>query len=80
MEAQMPLSDAAKVGDVATIRRLVAEGADVNVQGVGAWPLAWAAMKGHVAAVRVLVEAGAELEASTVDGARPLHIKAMCQW
>ena len=79
MEVQMPLSDAAADNDI-TIRRLVAEGADVNVQGVGAWPLEWAAMKGHVAAVRVLVEAGAELEASTVDGARPLHIKAMCQW
>jgi ankyrin repeat protein len=75
MEVQMPLSDAAADNDI-TIRRLVAEGADVNVQGVGAWPLEWAAMKGHVAAARVLVEVGAELEACTAGGWRPLQFAA----
>ena len=31
----MPLLSAAKVGDVVNIRRLVAEGADVNLPGAG---------------------------------------------
>jgi ankyrin repeat protein len=56
MEEQMPLHDSAADGDVATIRRLVAEGADVNVQDAkGARPLHWAAVNERVDAVRVLV-------------------------
>jgi ankyrin repeat protein len=78
MEEQMPLINTATVGDVANIRRLVAEGADVNVQdGTGGGrPLHVAAHYGHVDAVRVLVKVGAELEAATVDGMRPLHTAA----
>ena len=57
---------AAAVGDVVNIRRMVAEGADVNVQGPqGVQPLHEAAYHGHVDAVRVLVELGADVEAST---------------
>ena len=75
MEEQ--LLNAAKVGDVSTIRRLVAEGADVNVSGPrGFSPLQWAAHHGHVDAVRVLVEAGAEVEAPAADGVRPLYLAA----
>jgi ankyrin repeat protein len=80
MEEQIPLHDAAAVGDVTTIRRLVAEGADVNVQGAGGeGPLHWAARNGHVDAVQVLVELGADKEASpSADiGARPLHWAAL---
>ena len=77
MEVQM-LYDAAAVGDVATIRRLVAKGADVNVQGdaEGTRPLHLAAASGQVDAVRVLVELGADKEASAADGMRPLHSAA----
>ena len=47
MEELMPLHDAAEVDDVVTIRRLVAKGADVNVQGDGgARPLHAAAQHG----------------------------------
>ena len=69
-------------GDVATIRRLVAEGADVNVQGDGrrktedGRPLHFAALNGHVDAVRVLLELGADKEASADDGGRPLYLAA----
>ena len=77
MEELMPLLSAAKVGDVVNIRRLVAEGADVNLPGAGGVrPLLWAAQEGHVDAVRVLVKVGAEVEAATDDdGSRPLHTR-----
>jgi ankyrin repeat protein len=72
------LHNAAAVDDVVTIRRLVAEGADVNEQGAaeGVRPLHVAAQYGHVDAVQVLVEIGADLEAPAVDGVRPLHMAA----
>ena len=57
---------------------LVAEGADVNVQGAeGGRPLHWAAHHGHVDAVQVLVEGGAEVNASAANGATPLHVAAL---
>jgi hypothetical protein len=68
---------AAGDGDVATIKRMLAEGVDVNVQGPqGVQPLHEAAYHGHVDAVRVLVEVGAEVEASDAGGATPLHTAA----
>jgi ankyrin repeat protein len=79
MEELPPLHIAAKVDDVVTIRRLAAEGADVNEQSAtGARPLHAAAVSGHVDAARVLVEVGAELEASADNGYRskPLHVAA----
>jgi ankyrin repeat protein len=78
MEEIKPMHMAAAVGDVVNIRRMVAEGADVNVQGgpQGARPLHMAAANGHVDAVRVLKEVGADVEASDADGSRPLHAAA----
>jgi ankyrin repeat protein len=74
MDEQMPLHNAAEADDVVNIRRLVAEGADVNVAGDGGWrPLHEAAAEGHVEAVQVLVELGADKEASTAAGDTPLH-------
>jgi ankyrin repeat protein len=53
------LLNAAKVDDVAAIRRLAAEGTDVNVKDVQeTTPLHCAAHHGHVDAVRVLEELG----------------------
>ena len=66
MEEELPLHMAAMDGDVGNIKRIAAEGADVNVQGPeGARPLHVAVANGHVDAVRVLVELGADVEAST---------------
>jgi hypothetical protein len=78
MEEQIPLHDAAVVGDVVTIRRLVAEGADVNAkrEGERTSALHVAAENGHVAVSRLLVELGADKEASTAHGLRPLHTAA----
>ena len=48
---------AAKVGNAAAVRRLLAAGADVNTQDAGAWtPLLWAAQQGHAAVLRLLLE------------------------
>jgi ankyrin repeat protein len=59
MSELMPLHTAAVADDVVNIRRMVAEGADVNVQGPqGSRPLHTAARHGHVDAVRVLVDLG----------------------
>jgi ankyrin repeat protein len=67
MEMQRLLRNAARDCDVATMRRLVAEGADVNGQGAEGWrPLHVAAHYGHVAVVEVLVELGADKNASDV--------------
>jgi hypothetical protein len=75
MEVQMPLHNAAADGDVVNIRRLVAEGADVNLPCDGeARPLHAAAQEGQVDAVRVLVDA--EVDASADNGGPPLHIAA----
>ena len=72
-----PIHEAAKRGDVATIRQELAEGvpADLlvaNRGGNGWWkdttPLMWAAMRGTAEAVKVLIEAGADVNASSSDG------------
>ena len=79
-----PLINAAAVGDVATIRRLAAEGADVNLPGDGgARPLHWAAQEGHVDAAQVLVRLGLIwMHLLLMDAHRCTwrHIMAMWQW
>jgi hypothetical protein len=70
------LHEAAEVDDVTTIRRLVAEGTDVNVQDAGGTrPLHVAVSNGHVEALKTLVELGADKEAPSAGG-RPLHTAA----
>ena len=73
----MELLLAAEDGNVSEVRRLVAEGADVNMQGEGGWsPLHLAAGNGHVEVVATLVELGADVNVQTTDGWRPLHLAA----
>jgi ankyrin repeat protein len=64
------------------MRRLVAEGADVNGQGAEGWrPLHVAAHYGHVAVVEVLVELGADKNASDVmDRDRCTKRHGMVMW
>ena len=72
--AVMELFAAARDGNVSEVRRLVAEGADVNVQGPeGLRPLHFAAQEGHVEVLTTLVQLGADVNVQSNDGRRPLH-------
>jgi ankyrin repeat protein len=74
--AVMSLSMAALDGDVSEVRRLVAEGADVNEQTDGHSPVHLAAYYGHVEVVATLAELGADVDARDDCGLRPLHLAA----
>lgn len=71
-----PVAEAAMRGDGATVRALVASGADVNVaQGDGMTALHWAANRGDSTMAVVLLRAKARLSATTrIGGYTPLHV------
>ena len=71
-----PVADAAMVGDVETVRSLIATGVNVNTaQGDGLTALHWAARNGDVETVAVLVAAGADPAVVTRIGSHtPLHV------
>ena len=71
-----PIVEAAKEGDVATVRQLIESGADVNVaEGDGMTSLHWAAGRGYVEVTRLLLEAGADVAVGTWIGTyTPLHL------
>ena len=71
-----PVADAAMRDDVAAVRALLAEGADVDApRGDGMTGLHWAALNGNAEIARMLVGAGADLEAATRIGAHTaLHV------
>lgn len=76
--AASPIADAAERGDLATVKKLVAEGVSVNAaQGDGMTALHWAADRGDSALTAVLLRAKANVRATTRIGAyTPLHIAA----
>ena len=71
-----PVADAAMQGDAATVRALLAQGADVNeAQGDGMTALHWAARNRDADVARTLLEAGADVGAGTRIGHyTPLHL------
>jgi ankyrin repeat protein len=71
-----PIADAAMQGDVAAVRRLIAEGANVNAaQGDGMTALHWAAEHGDSVVANVLLRAHANVKAVTrIGNYTPLHI------
>jgi len=73
---ESPVADAAMRDDVAAVRALLAEGADVNApRGDGMTGLHWAALNGSSEIARMLIGAGADLEAATRIGAHTaLHV------
>jgi ankyrin repeat protein len=55
---------AAQDGDLSLIKRLLAEGFDINAfDGLGMTPLHWAAKREHLEAAAFLIEAGADVNA-----------------
>ena len=73
-----PVADAAMRGDLAGVRALIDQGADVNgAQGDGMTALHWAAENGSAATAELLLNAGANLSAVTrLGGYTPLHLAA----
>jgi ankyrin repeat protein len=75
---ESPVADAARAGDIETVRALLRDGADANAaQGDGMTALHWSALNDDVAMVRILLYAGATAEATTrLGGYTPLHLAA----
>ena len=68
--------DAARLGHLEELKRLVKAGHDVNQRGsgVGKWtPLMWAARKGHKDCVQYLMQNGAQLDLKDEYGWTALH-------
>ena len=63
------LMNAAVGGDVNAVKKLLNEGADVNVQGFNGWTaLSEAAYGGHTKIVKLLIEKGADVNAESNKG------------
>ncbi len=73
-----PVADAARRGQVETVRTLLKQGADVSAaQGDGMTALHWAAERGDLAIAEMLIYGGANVEAVTRLGHyTPLHLAA----
>src|SRR5207245_861661 len=73
-----PLADAARAGDVTTIRSLIANGADPNeVAGQNNWtPLLHAIHKGQIGSVQALLDGGADINRLSGDETTPLMMAA----
>ena len=71
-----PIADAAMQGDIAVVRKLIAQGANVNVaQGDGMTALHWAAEHGDSVMATLLLRAHANVKAVTrIGNYTPLHI------
>lgn len=62
--AEVELHQAANTGDVKAVRRLVANGVNVNIKDSNGWtPLIVATDFGHVEVVKILIAAGADVNA-----------------
>ena len=67
------ISSAARAGDTKSIKKHLAEGADVNGRDLlDGTPLQWAAYQGHTNALKLLIEKGAAVNATDLWGMSPL--------
>jgi ankyrin repeat protein len=76
--ADTTLAEAARSGDSATVRTLVAKRADVNAPGVdGSTALHWAVHRDDSGMVELLIRAGANVSLENRYGVRPLWVAAV---
>jgi hypothetical protein len=66
------ITDPVQAGDVATVKKALARGADPNLNESGAPPLFYAAERGNVEMVKALLEGGARTEERDMYGSTPL--------
>jgi uncharacterized protein len=76
--ADAPVADAAMNGNIAAIRALLKQRADINApQGDGTTALHWAAFRADVELARLLIDSGADVNAKTRNGElTPLFLAA----
>jgi ankyrin repeat protein len=75
--AQSEVADAAMQRNSAQVRRLMQDGADVNLrQADGATALHWAAYYGDASLALLLLEAGADASAANREGSTPMWLAA----
>jgi TPR repeat protein len=75
--APQSLQDAAKAGDVESLKALLAKGADINAKdGDGITALVWAAIRSQPAAADLLLANGATVDAATSDSSTALLFAA----
>src|SRR5580765_4855642 len=73
--ARSDVPDAVMRGDVAALRALLTQKADVNgTQGDGATALHWAVFREDLATVNLLIQAGANVKVANHEGATPLSL------
>ncbi len=73
-----PVADAAMKGDVAAVKALISQKADVNVpQADGATALQWAAYDNNLALADLLIAAGADVNKANREGATPMYLASI---
>jgi ankyrin repeat protein len=73
-----PVADAAMKGDVAAVKSLIQQKADVNApQPDGATALQWAAYDNNLALADVLLAAGADVKKANREGATPMYLASI---
>lgn len=70
------IEDAVIAGDLATVEKLIADGANVNNKGamLGLRPLHYAVMASNKAMIELLIAKGADINIKKNDGYTPLHL------
>jgi len=76
--ASSAIADAAEHGDVATVKKLIAEHVDVNLpQADGGTALHWAVYRGDKSMVDLLIAAGANVKIANREGATPMWLASV---
>src|ERR1700689_2742320 len=76
--ASSPVADAAMKGDIAAVRTLIQQKADVTApQADGATAIQWAAYRNDLRLADVLIASGADVKAANREGATPLYLASI---